>query len=68
VTSRKSDIPAPPIQTLRPVPFERPVRWRELRLASGLVLGAFLTHFGNHALGLVSLEAMEAGRHWTRPS
>jgi adenylate cyclase len=29
------------------------------------VLGLFLlTHFSNHALGLVSVEAMEAGRHW----
>jgi adenylate cyclase len=41
-------------------------RWattRQLRLASGLVLFAYLaTHFLNHALGLVSLEAMEAGR------
>lgn len=48
-----------------PAPFERPVRLRELRLASGLVLAAFLlTHFANHALGLISLEAMEAGRAW----
>jgi adenylate cyclase len=41
-------------------------RWlgaRQLRLASGLVLFAYLTtHFLNHALGLISLEAMEAGR------
>ena len=42
-----------------------PIRLREVRLASGLVLGAFLlTHFGNHALGLVSVEAMEQGREW----
>jgi len=38
-------------------------RWRDAqtwRLASGLVLFAFvLTHYLNHALGLVSLEAME---------
>jgi adenylate cyclase len=41
------------------------IPWREVRLASGLVLGLFLlTHFSNHALGLVSVEAMEAGRHW----
>lgn len=63
--------------TLRPVPtpppFERPVRLREVRLVSGLVLGAFLlTHFANHALGLVSVEAMEAGRRafnllWRNP-
>jgi adenylate cyclase len=39
--------------------------WREIRLVSGLVLAAFLlTHFSNHALGLVSIEAMEAGRAW----
>jgi len=42
------------------------VRWaRRLRLASGLVLLAYLaTHFANHALGLVSLDAMEDGRRW----
>jgi adenylate cyclase len=42
------------------------VRWtRRLRLASGLVLLAYLaTHFANHALGLVSLDAMEDGREW----
>ncbi len=62
---RKSDIPAPLSQTLRPSPFERPVRWREVRLASGLVLAAFLlTHFSNHALGLISVEVMEEGRRW----
>jgi adenylate cyclase len=39
--------------------------WREIRLASGLVLGFFLlTHFGNHALGLVSVDAMEMARSW----
>jgi adenylate cyclase len=38
---------------------------RRLRLGAGLVLFAFLTtHFTNHALGLISLEAMEAGRLW----
>jgi adenylate cyclase len=48
-----------------PAPFESPVRLREVRLVSGLVLGAFLvTHFGNHALGLISVESMEAGRRW----
>ncbi|MFQ5970923.1 MAG: adenylate/guanylate cyclase domain-containing protein [Alphaproteobacteria bacterium] len=36
---------------------------RGVRLASGLVLVAFIfTHFVNHALGLVSLSAMETGR------
>ena len=36
---------------------------RNLRLASGLVMTFFVaTHLLNHALGLVSLEALEAGR------
>ena len=36
---------------------------RRLRLWSGLVLFTFvLTHFLNHAMGLVSLEALDAGR------
>jgi adenylate cyclase len=48
-----------------PPPFERPIRLREVRLASGLILGAFLlTHFGNHALGLISVDAMEGGRRY----
>jgi adenylate cyclase len=38
---------------------------RPLRLWCGLVLFTYLlTHFSNHALGLVSLGAMEAGRFW----
>jgi len=38
---------------------------QRLRLATGLVLFAFAaTHLLNHALGLVSLQAMEAGRFW----
>ncbi|MGQ0662759.1 MAG: adenylate/guanylate cyclase domain-containing protein [Pseudomonadota bacterium] len=38
---------------------------RRLRLATGLVLISFVaSHLLNHALGLVSLEAMEAGRLW----
>ena len=46
---------------------ERPGRaWvRPLRLWCGLILFAYLlTHFSNHALGLISLRAMEAGRIW----
>ena len=36
---------------------------RNLRLASGLMLAFFVaTHLLNHALGLISLDAMEAGR------
>jgi adenylate cyclase len=38
---------------------------RRVRLASGLVLFAYLaTHFLNHALGLASLADMEWGRRW----
>ncbi len=38
---------------------------RDVRLATGLVVAAFvLCHLGNHALGLVSIEAMEAARPW----
>jgi adenylate cyclase len=38
---------------------------RQLRLVSGLILLTYVTtHFVNHALGLISLDAMEAGRHW----
>lgn len=36
-----------------------------LRLGTGLVMVTYLTtHFLNHALGLVSLAAMETGRGW----
>lgn len=42
-----------------------PLLARRLRLVSGLVLLAYLTtHLINHALGLVSLDAMEDGREW----
>jgi adenylate cyclase len=38
---------------------------RRTRLFTGLVLLTYLaTHFINHALGLISLDAMEAGRAW----
>jgi adenylate cyclase len=38
---------------------------RRIRLVTGLVLLTYLTtHFLNHALGLISLEAMEGGRVW----
>jgi adenylate cyclase len=48
----------------------RPVRSaaavvRQIRLWTGLVLFTYLTtHFLNHALGLVSLDAMAAGQEW----
>ena len=42
-----------------------PVTKRGLRLGSGLILFAFVvTHLANHALGLISLEAMELGRKY----
>jgi adenylate cyclase len=38
---------------------------RRVRLGAAFVLLTYLVlHFLNHALGLVSLAAMEAGRHW----
>ncbi|GGD02170.1 adenylate/guanylate cyclase domain-containing protein [Aureimonas glaciei] len=38
---------------------------RRIRLVTGLVLFAFIAlHFANHALGLVSLTAMEEGEKW----
>src|SRR3989442_8542835 len=38
---------------------------RRARLWSGMVLVAYLTtHLANHALGLVSFTALEAGRGW----
>ena len=46
---------------------------RQLRIATGVVLLVYLTtHFLNHALGLISLDAMEAGRRvflavWRNP-
>ena len=41
-------------------------RWRSrLRLWSGCVLFLYVTlHLANHALGLISLDAMQAGRVW----
>ena len=40
---------------------------QRLRLASGLVLFTFAaTHFLNHALGLVGLEAMQAMQAWRK--
>ncbi|MQV05848.1 adenylate/guanylate cyclase domain-containing protein, partial [Sinorhizobium meliloti] len=36
---------------------------KKMHLISGAVLGVFvLLHFSNHALGLVSIDAMETGR------
>ena len=38
---------------------------RRIRLITGSVLFTYLaTHFLNHALGLISLDAMEDGRIW----
>src|SRR6185436_9132696 len=44
---------------------ERNISSRQLRLVSGLVLATYLvTHLSNHALGLISVSAAEAGRWW----
>ena len=46
-----------------PARLQRVGTARNLRLASGLVMSFFVaTHLVNHALGLVSLEALETGR------
>lgn len=46
-------------------PARRRASLRQLRLATGLILFAFaLTHLLNHAVGLVSIDAMEAVRSW----
>jgi adenylate cyclase len=46
-------------------PHNAAVLLRRIRLAAGLVLLAYLaTHLLNHALGLISLATMEAGRTW----
>jgi adenylate cyclase len=43
----------------------RGISLRQIRLASGMVLFAYLvSHFLNHALGNISMEAMAAGVHW----
>lgn len=58
--------PAPPVG--------QSARARRLRLISGLILFSFvLTHLANHALGLISLDTMEAGRDiflalWRNPA
>jgi adenylate cyclase len=55
----QSDVALPSAPDLRRVSL------RQLRLATGLVLFAFaLTHLLNHAVGLVSVDAMEWVRQW----
>ena len=49
----------------RPVPLLRGVSLRQARLGCGLVLFAYLlSHFLNHALGNISVEAMGIGMEW----
>src|SRR6188768_2793784 len=51
----------------RQMTSDQPVRpWiRPVRLGCGLLMLTYLlTHFSNHALGLISLQVMEAGRIW----
>src|ERR1700712_672304 len=45
--------------------FIRGISLRQIRLASGLVLFAYLvSHFLNHALGNISTEALASGVYW----
>ena len=45
--------------------FMRGISLRQVRLASGVVLFAYLvSHFLNHALGNISLEALAVGAYW----
>src|SRR5882724_2828217 len=45
--------------------FTRGIGLRQIRLASGLVLFAYLvSHFLNHALGNISMEALAGGVYW----
>lgn len=45
--------------------FMRGISLRQVRLASGMVLFAYLvSHFLNHALGNISLEALAVGADW----
>ncbi len=57
VTARAEDIPAATIPRRGPV-----FTLRRTRLFCGLVLFAYVTlHFANHALGNISVDAMEKG-------
>ena len=57
-----SDVP-PMTDHARALRLWRRVTIMRLRIGSGLVLFAFAaTHFANHALGLISLDAMQAGQ------
>ncbi len=54
-----------PTRRLRRYVRRNPVTLRSLRLGTGLVLTVFVaSHFVNHAVGLISLHAMETGRLW----
>jgi len=45
--------------------FSRGIGLRQIRLASGTILFAYLvSHFLNHALGNISMEALAEGVHW----
>ena len=45
--------------------FVRGISLRQIRLASGVVLFAYLiSHFLNHALGNISMEALASGVYW----
>ena len=45
--------------------FARGIGVRQIRLASGVIIFAYVvSHFVNHALGIVSMDALAAGVHW----
>src|SRR5262245_27380616 len=54
-----------PLSRERIATFLRGISLRQVRLASGVVLFAYLvSHFLNHALGNISLEALAEGVYW----
>jgi adenylate cyclase len=60
-TATKAALAAPPTRRR----LEASIVARQFRLISGLTLLAYVvSHFLNHALGLLSLQAMEWGRLW----
>ena len=55
----------PTLSQERITTFMRGISLRQVRLASGMVLFAYLvSHFLNHALGNISLEALAVGVYW----
>jgi len=54
-----------PLSSEQITAYLRGISLRQIRLASGLVLFAYLvSHFLNHALGNISMEALASGVYW----